>query len=254
MAWMNLTFTKEERIGWVTLNRPEVYNALSAGLLNELGELLEQVRKDPEIGVLIVTGAGQKAFASGADIKEIPAANALLAWDTSRDFQGILNQLERLGKPSIAAVNGHCLGGGLELAMACTLRIASEKARFGLPELGLGFVPGWGGTQRLTRLVGVGKASELILTARIFDAQEAQKIGLVNQVASPDELMMKSKEMAGLILKSGPVAARLAMEVIRRGMNVSLDDAMAFESAISAISLVSPEASQRLKAFLEKKK
>ena len=154
---------------------------------------MEEVKKDPEIGVVILTGAGEKAFVSGADISEIPASNAILAWATSRDHQSILNQLERLGKPSIAAINGYCLGGGLELAMACTLRIASENAKLGLPELGLGFVPGFGGTQRLTRLVGRGKAFEMILTAKPIDAAEAFRIGLVNQVVPLAELIPKSQ-------------------------------------------------------------
>jgi len=157
MSRKNIILKKENKIGFITLNRPEVYNALNASLLGELGEAVEEVKKDSDIGVVILTGAGEKAFVSGADISEIPASNAILAWATSRDHQSILNQLERLGKPSIAAINGYCLGGGLELAMACTLRIASEHAKLGLPELGLGLIPGYGGTQRLTRLVGRGK-------------------------------------------------------------------------------------------------
>jgi enoyl-CoA hydratase len=254
MDWKNLIFSKENRIGTITLNRPEVYNALNAALLRELGEAVEKVRKDPEIGVVILTGAGEKAFVSGADIAEIPASDALLAWETSREHQSILNQLERLGKPSIAAINGYCLGGGLELAMACTLRIASENAKLGLPELGLGIVPGYGGTQRLIRLVGKGKAFEMILTAKAIDAQEALRAGLINQVVSSAELIPKTRQMAESILKNGPTAVRLAMDLILRGMDLSLDHAMAFESAMTSVSLMCPEAAQRLKAFLEKKK
>jgi enoyl-CoA hydratase len=254
MGWKNIIFKKENKIGFITLNRPEVYNALNAALLGELEEVVEEVKKDPEIGVVILTGAGEKAFVSGADIGEIPASNAILAWATSRDHQSILNQLERLGKPSIAAINGYCLGGGLELAMACTLRIASENAKLGLPELGLGLVPGYGGTQRLTRLVGRGKAFEMILTAKPIDAQEAFRIGLVNQVVPLAELIPKAKEMAESILKNGPTAIRLVMELVLRGLDISLDHSMAFESAMTSVSLMSPEAAQRLKAFLEKKK
>ena len=217
MSWKNIIFKKENKIGFITLNRPEVYNALNAALLGELGEVVEEVRRDPDIGVVILTGAGDKAFVSGADIGEIPASNAILAWATSRDHQSILNQLERLGKPSIAAINGYCLGGGLELAMACTLRIASGNAKLGLPELGLGLVPGYGGTQRLTRLVGRGKAFEMILTAKPIDAAEAFRIGLVNQVVPLAELILKDKEMAESILKSGPTAIRLAMDLLLRG-------------------------------------
>ncbi len=254
MGWKNIILEKENKIGFVTLNRPEVYNALNASLLGELGEVVEEAKKDPAIGVVILTGAGEKAFVSGADISEIPASNAILAWATSRDHQSILNQVERLGKPSIAAINGYCLGGGLELAMACTLRIASENAKLGLPELGLGFVPGFGGTQRLTRLVGRGKAFEMILTAKPIDAAEAFRIGLVNQVVPLAELIPRAKEMAESILKNGPTAIRLAMDLLLRGQEMSLDNSMAFESAMSSVSLMSPEAGQRLKAFLEKKK
>jgi enoyl-CoA hydratase len=254
MSWKNIIFKKESKIGFITLNRPEVYNALNAALLSELGEVVEEVKKDPEIGVIILTGAGEKAFVSGADIGEIPASNAILAWATSRDHQSILNQLERLGKPSIAAINGYCLGGGLELAMACTLRIASGNAKLGLPELGLGFVPGYGGTQRLTRLVGRGKAFEMILTAKPIDAAEAFRIGLVNQVVPLAELIPKTKEMAESILKNGPTAIRLAMDLLLRGQEMPLDHSLAFESAVTSVSLMSPEAAQRLKAFMEKKK
>ncbi len=250
----NILFEKENQIGFVTLNRPKVYNALNAELLRELGETLEQIRNTSDIGVVILTGAGEKAFVSGADIREIPASNALLAWETSQRHQSILNQLERLGKPSIAAINGYCLGGGLELAMACTLRIASENAILGLPELGLGLLPGYGGTQRLTRLVGRGKAIEMILTAKPIGAAEAFRVGLVNQVVALSDLIAKAREMADSILKNGPTAVRLALDLVLRGMDMAVDHSMAYESAMSSISLMSPEAAQRLKAFSEKKK
>jgi enoyl-CoA hydratase len=254
MAGKNILFNQENRIGFITLNRPEVYNALNGALLEELRGIIEKVRKDPEIGVIILTGAGEKSFVSGADIGEIPASNALLAWATSRDHQSILNELERLGKPSIAAINGYCLGGGLELAMACTLRIASESAKLGLPELGLGIVPGYGGTQRLLRLVGKGKAFEMILTAKAIDAREAYRVGLVNHVVTQSEVIPKAREIAESILKNGPTAVRLAMDLMLRGMDMSLDHSMAFESAMTSVSLMSEEAAQRLKAFMEKKK
>ena len=254
MVWENLIYKKENQIGFVTLNRPKVYNALNAALLSELSEAIELIRKDPEVGAVILTGAGEKSFVSGADISEIPASNSILAWDTSRDHQSILNQLERLGKPTIAAINGFCLGGGLELAMACTLRIASENAKLGLPELSLGLVPGYGGTQRLTRLVGRGKAIEMILTAKPIVASEAYRIGLVNLVVPFADLIPAAKEMAESILKNGSTAIRLAMDLLLRGGDMSLDHSMAFESAISSISLMSTEAAQRLKNFIEKKK
>jgi enoyl-CoA hydratase len=253
MEWKNIIFKKEAQIGFVTLNRPEVYNALNHEVFTELGEVIDQIKNDAELGAVILTGAGDKAFVSGADINELSAMNSSISgFDTSREHQSVLNQLERLAKPSIAAINGYCLGGGLELAMACTIRIASEKARLGLPELSLGIVPGYGGTQRLTRLVGRGKAAEMILTAKPIDAQEAFRIGLVNQVVSAAELIPKAKEMAESILKNGSTAIRLAMELFLRGMDMSLDNSLAFESAVTALTIGSPEALQRLKAFLEK--
>jgi enoyl-CoA hydratase len=255
MDWKNIILKKEAQIGFLTLNRPEVYNSLNHALLMELGEAIDQVKKDSGIGAVILTGAGDKAFVSGADINELAAMNSSISgFDTSREHQSVLNQIERLGKPSIAAINGYCLGGGLELAMACTLRIASEKARLGLPELGLGIIPGYGGTQRLTRLVGRGKAVEMILTGKPIDAQEAFRVGLVNQVVSAGDLITKAEELAESILKNGPTAIRLAMDLILRGMDMPLDHSLAFESAVSGLTIGSPEALQRLNAFLEKKK
>jgi enoyl-CoA hydratase len=254
MDWKNIIFKKEAQIGFVTVNRPEVYNALNHELLTELGEVISQIRKDSDVGAVILTGAGDKAFVSGADINELSAMNSSISgFDTSREHQSVLDQLEKLGKPSIAAINGFCLGGGLELAMACTLRIASEKAKLGLPELGLGIIPGYGGTQRLTRLVGRGKAAEMILTAKPIDAQEAFRVGLVNRVVPSGEVILRAKELAESILKNGSTAIRLTMDLIVRGMDMSLDNSLAFESALSALTIGSPEALQRLKAFLEKK-
>jgi enoyl-CoA hydratase len=255
MEWKNIVFKKEKQIGFVTLNRPEVYNALNHQLIIELGEIIEQIKKDSELGAVILIGAGEKAFVSGADINELSAMNSsLLGFDTSREHQFVFNQLERLGKPSIAAINGYCFGGGLELAMACTLRVASEKARLGLPELSLGIIPGYGGTQRLTRLVGRGKALEMILTAKPIDAQEAFRIGLVNHVVPHSELIPKAKALAESILENGAIAIRLALDLLIRGMDMSLDNSLAFESALAGLTIGSPEALQRLKAFLEKKR
>ena len=255
MEWKNIIFEKEKQIGFVTLNRPKVYNALNHELLMELEEVIETIRRDSDVGLVILTGAGDKSFVSGADINELSAMHSSLAgFDTSREHQHVLNQLERLGKPSIAAINGYCFGGGLEVAMACTLRIASEKARLGLPELGLGIIPGYGGTQRLMRLIGRGKAAEMILTAKPIDAQEAFRVGLVNQVVPSAELIPKAKELAKSILENGSTAIRLAMDLLSRGMDMSLDNSLAFESAFSALTIGSQEAAQRLNAFLEKKK
>jgi enoyl-CoA hydratase len=254
MDLKNILFKKENQMAFITLNRPDVYNALNHPLFMEMGEVIEEVKMDREIGALIITGAGEKAFASGADINEVITLDIVSGWENSRDHQIVLNRLEQLGKPSIAAVNGYCLGGGLELAMACSIRVASERARFGLPEVSLGLTPAFGGTQRLTRLVGRGKAIEMILTGKPIDAQEAFRIGLVNQVVVAESLIPKAREMAESILKNSPTAVRVAMELILRGMDMSLDNSIAFESAMGQISLGSPEAVQRLKVFLEKKK
>jgi enoyl-CoA hydratase len=254
MDLKTIIFEKEGEIGLITINRPEVHNALNHTVYLELGEVTAEIKKDPGIRVVIVKGAGEKAFVVGADINDLSTLNTLSGWENSRLYQSALDQLERSGKPSIAAINGYCLGGGLELAMACTLRIASEKGRFGLPEVGLGFVPGIGGTQRLMRLVGRGKAAEMILTARTIDAQEALRIGLINEVVPATDLMSKTREMAESILRNGATAIGLAMDLILRGPEMSLDNALAFESGLSAISFGSPDAAQRLKAFLERKK
>lgn len=255
MNWENIIFWKEKKIGFITLNRPEVYNALNHRLLVELNGAIDEVKRDSEIGAIILTGAGDKAFVSGADINELSQMHSSLqGFDTAIEHRSIIDKLEHLGKPSIAAINGYCLGGGLELAMACSIRIASEKARLGLPELGLGIVPGYGGTQRLTRLVGRGKAIEMILTAKPIDAQEAYRIGLVNQVVPHEELMPKAIEMAESILKNGQTAIRLAMDLVIRGMDIPLDHSLKLESALSALTIGSPEALERLKAFLEKRK
>ncbi len=254
MEWKNILFRKDNQIAFITINRPEAHNALNPALLEELKEAIEHIRNDPDTRTVILTGAGEKAFVSGADIRDIPTSKATTAWETSQDHQSVLNQLERLGKPSIAAINGYCFGGGLELAMACTLRIASENARLGLPELGLGLVPGFGGTQRLTRLVGRGKALEMLLTAKLIDAKEAYRVGLVNQVTAAAELLPQSIEMAESIMKSGQTAMKLTMELVLRGADIPLDHGMALESLMSAVSLTSEEAIQRLKAFIEKRK
>ena len=253
MALENLIFKKEDRIAFITLNRPEVYNALHFPLYVELAKVLEEIKMDDEIGAVILTGAGEKAFVAGADIQELSTLDATVGWEKARFYQGVVHRLEWLGKPSIAAINGYCLGGGLELAMACTLRVAVEKARLGLPELGFGVVPGVGGTQRLCRLVGRGKAAEMLLRAKPIDAMEAYRIGLVNEVVPAESLMAKAREMAGDILKNPPHAVKAAIDLLLRGPESSLDNSLVFEAALSALSFDNPETKRRLKAFLEKK-
>jgi len=244
---------KESGIGIITINRPEVRNALNRMVFHELKTVLSSVRDDEEIRAVIVTGAGE-AFVAGADVGEMAGLDSISGWMASRRHQSVLDDLERLGKPSIAAINGAALGGGLELAMACTIRVASEKAKIGLPELGLGILPGFGGTQRLMRIVGYAKAAEMVLTAAIVTAEEGHRIGLVNHVVPHDEVLAKAKKIAQTIAGLSSIAVRLEMELLLRGRDASIDEGLALESAVACLSLSSKEAKELLGRFLERKK
>jgi enoyl-CoA hydratase len=246
-------FEKEGSIGVITINRPDVRNALNRAVFQELQQALSKVRSDDDVRVVIVTGAGD-AFVAGADVGELLNLESISGWFESRLHQSVLDDLERLGKPSIAVINGPALGGGLELAMACTIRIASEKAKVGLPELSLGILPGFGGTQRLMRIVGYAKAAELVLTAAIMGAEEAYRIGLVNRVVAHDELLVTAKTMAKSIARLSPVAVRLEMELLLHGRDASIDDGLAMESAVACLAVSSKEAKELLLKFLERKK
>lgn len=254
MAYEQLLLEKKERIGYVTLNRPDVLNALNDGLMAELGDLLEDVAGDSSVEVLVVTGAGEKAFAAGADISEINGKDALSGLAMAENGQRVLRRLETMGKPSIAAVNGFALGGGCELAMACTIRIASEKAKFGQPEVNLGIIPGFAGTQRLPRLVGRGVAMELVLTGRIIDAAEALRIGLVTQVVPHDELKAAADKTAALILSKGPLAVKAVMDAVNRGYDIDFDDAGRLEANMFGVLCASADMKEGTAAFLEKRK
>ncbi len=244
---------KEPGIGIITINRPEVRNALNRIVFSELEDVLRSVRRDEEIRAVIVTGAGD-AFVAGADIEEMSTLESISGWMTSRRHQSVLDDLERLGKPSIAAMNGAALGGGLELAMACTIRVASEKAKIGLPELGLGILPGFGGTQRLMRTVGYAKAAELVLTAAVISAEESYRIGLVNHVVPPDQVLPMARKIAQTIAGLSPIAVRLEMELLLRGRDAGIDEGLALESAVACLSLSSKEAKELLRRFVERKK
>jgi enoyl-CoA hydratase len=244
---------KNDRIAHVTLNRPEVLNALNAALMAELDGVIDEVARDDSVSVMILAGAGEKAFAAGADISEITQKDALTGLAMAMTGQRILRKLETMGKPSIAAVNGFALGGGCEIAMACTIRIASEKARFGQPEVNLGIIPGYAGTQRLCRIVGRGVAMEMILTGRVIDAAEALRIGLVSQVVPPAELMPAAEKLANTLLGKGPLALRAAMEVIGRGHDIDFDDASALEAQMFGVLCATDDMKEGTKAFLEKR-
>ena len=246
-------FEKEGSIGVITFNRPEVRNALNRAVFQALHEALSKVRNDDDVRVVILTGAGD-AFVAGADVGELSNRESISGWFESRLHQSVLDDLERLGKPSIAVINGPALGGGLELAMACTIRIASEKAKVGLPELSLGILPGFGGTQRLMRIVGYAKAAELVLTAAIMGADDAYRIGLVNRVVPHDELLVTAKQMAQSIARLSPIAVRLEMELLLHGRDASIDDGLAMESAVACLAVSSKEAKELLRKFLERKK
>jgi len=245
-----------ERRGAVTLlevHRPAVLNALNRATLAEIEAAARGFVEDPDQGALIVTGAGEKSFISGADINELAVLDPRGAEEISRFGQRVVEALERSPKPVIAAVNGYAFGGGCELALACHIRLASDNAVLGLPEVGLGIIPGYGGTQRLPRLVGPGRALELILTGRRVKADEAERIGLVNRVVPLASLREEVTKLALAILKNGPLAVAAALEAVTRGMQLPLDEGLRFESGRFGILAASEDMHEGLQAFLEKR-
>lgn len=255
MSYSHIMFEAgADGIGVLTVNRPAKLNALSSELLAEIDDVLARVESDAELKALIVTGAGEKAFVAGADIQELNAAVPVRAHEITQRGQRILRRLELLPKPSVAAVNGFALGGGLELAMACTVRVASPNAKLGQPEVKLGIIAGYGGTQRLPRLVGRGRALELLLTGEPIDAAEAHRIGLVNHVVPQEQLLQFSRGLLAKMLVNGPLAVRLTMQAVDAGLNMSLEDGMRFEAAAFAVSAATEDKQEGTRAFLEKRK
>lgn len=252
MELKNLIFEKEDKIAVVTINKPESLNALNSEVLKELNCLIDEVAKDEDIYAVVITGAG-KAFVAGADIKEMKDMNTMAAREFGRLGNDVFRKIESLDKPVIAAVNGFALGGGCELSMACDIRIASTKAKFGQPEVGLGITPGFGGTQRLVRLVGPGMAKDLIYTARIIKAEEALRVGLVNAIYEPEELVNKAKELANMIAANAPVAVKLCKEAINRGEQMDIDTAIRYESEIFAECFSTEDQKEGMSAFVEKR-
>ena len=226
MPYDNLLYVKKHQIGMVTINRPKVLNALNRKTMQELDSVLDDIRSDADVGVVILTGAGDKAFVAGADIREIAEQTAFTGRDTALYGQGVLRKLENLGKPSIAAINGFALGGGCELALACSIRLASRTAKLGQPEVKLGIIPGYGATQRLARLCGKGIANELCLTGEMIGAEDAVRIGLVNQVYEPGDLLPAAEGMAQKIAANAPLAVRSAMEAIDRGLEMPQEEGL----------------------------
>jgi enoyl-CoA hydratase len=243
----------KDRIAHVTVNRPEVLNALNSHTMLELMAIFSRIKSDDKVMGAILTGAGEKAFVAGADIGEISAQQPVGGMDFSLRGQAVFNFIEDLGKPIIAAVNGYALGGGCELAMACTMRVASEKARFGQPEVNLGIIPGYGGTQRLARLVGQGRALEMILTGDMIDAQEAYRIGLVNRVVPKEKLIATCEEILGKISGKGPLAVRLSMEAVNHGLRMPLHEGLHSEAALFGLACATEDMREGTKAFIEKR-
>lgn len=252
MPYQSLLYDVADRVATITVNRPDKLNALNETTMRELGDAIEQARRDTAVGGVILTGAG-RAFVAGADIKELQSKSESDAHQLARSGQKIFGRFESSPKPVIAAVNGFALGGGCELAMACHVRVASEQAKFGQPEVKLGTIPGYGGTQRLTRLVGRGHALQLLLTGEIIDAAEALRLGLVNQVVAPDALIETCRKMLAQMLANGPLALARCIEVVDRGADVALDEALAIEAAAFGELAATQDMREGTAAFLEKR-
>ena len=252
MSYQFLTLDVSDRIATLSVNRPDKMNALNDATITELGGAIDEVRARDDIAGLIVTGTG-RAFVAGADISELASQTPAIAKARAQKGQAVYRKFETSPKPVIAAVNGFALGGGCELALACHIRIASDKAKFGLPEVKLGTCPGYGGTQRLSRIVGKGRAIQLITTAEMIDAAEAYRIGLVNKVVPGEELIASASEMLRQILANGPLAVALCIEAIDRGLEMSLEEGLVLEANHFALLAATEDMNEGMKAFLEKR-
>jgi enoyl-CoA hydratase len=253
-TYENLILEIQDRVARVTVNRPKVLNALNEKTVREIHAVFSSLRENGDVGVVILTGAGEKAFVAGADINELAVMTPLQGEASSKLGQAALREIETLGKPVIAAINGFALGGGCELALACHMRFASENAKLGLPEVGLGIIPGYGGTQRLPRIVGLGLALELITTGNMIDAQEALRIGLVNRVFPQAELLPACEKIAQTILSKGALAIGYALDAAIRGMETDLTQGLEREAGHFGLLAATADMHEGLKAFLEKRK
>ena len=249
----NLLYEKRDRIAYVTLNRPKVLNALNTPTWTDLHAAFSDAQADPSILGVILTGAGDKAFIAGADITELAHVTAFEAEKSSRHGQEVLDLIETLGKPVIAAVNGFALGGGCETAMACTMRIAVETARFGQPEVKLGLLPGGGGSQRLPRLIGKGRALQLILTGEMIDAQEAWRVGLVNEVVAAADLIPRAEAILRQIFANAPIAVRYSLEAVNGGMQTSQAQGLLLEASLFGLCAATEDKAEGTAAFLAKR-
>jgi len=253
MGYENILYEKKDGIAYITFNRPKVLNALNRQTIEELRSALLDAREDSKVRVLILTGAGEKSFVAGADISELAKQTPVDGKEFSLYGQSVMHLLETMGKPSICAINGFALGGGCELAMCCSIRLASKTAKLGQPEVKLGILPGYGGSQRLTRLCGKGVAHELCLTGEMISAEEAQRIGLVNHVCEPAELMPAAEAMAKKIIANAPLAVRYCMEAIERGAEMPQEEGLYLEATLFGLCCATEDMREGTRAFLEKR-
>jgi enoyl-CoA hydratase len=253
MAYENLLYEKKDGIAFITFNRPKVLNALNRKTIEEFQHVLLDAREDASVRVLILTGSGEKAFVAGADINELAQQTPVNGKEFSIFGQGVFHLLETIGKPSICAINGFALGGGCELALSCTIRIASKTAKLGQPEVKLGIIPGYGGSQRMARLCGKGVAHELCLTGELITAEEARGIGLVNHIYEPAELLPAAEAMAKKIIEKAPLAVKYCMEAIERGVEMPQDEGLFLEATLFGLCCATEDMREGTKAFLEKR-
>ncbi len=254
MAFENILVEREGAVAFVTVNRPKVLNALNRRTLEELARAFDELRDTADVRGVIVTGSGEKAFVAGADINELAQMKALEAKQLAYFGQQVFARLEKMGKPTIAMINGFALGGGCELALACTLRSAANTAKLGLPEVGLGIIPGYGGTQRLARIAGPGVAREWVLTGEMVGAEEAWRVGVINRLFAPEALREGTLKLMGSILSKSPVAVRLALETIGRGLNMSQQEGEIIETDMFGLASTTQDMREGMSAFLEKRK
>ena len=253
MTFENLLLEKKNAIAYVTVNRPKVLNALDMATMEDLRAAFTDIKNDKAIRAVIMTGSGEKAFIAGADIGELAKNDAVTAKEYTHRGQSVLDLIENLGKPVIACINGFALGGGCEIALACTMRLASENAKLGQPEVKLGIIPGYGGTQRLPRLVGKGVAMQLVLSGEIISAQEALRIGLVNEVVAAAELIPRAEAIAQKIIANAPLAVQYAMEAVNHGMDMTLAEGLYLEATLFGLICATEDKQEGTTAFLEKR-
>jgi enoyl-CoA hydratase len=254
MTFDNLILERDGAVAIVTINRPKVLNALNTATMEELAAVMSELGADEAVRAVVLTGAGEKSFVAGADINELAVQTPVGGREHAQRGQRVLNAIEQLGKPVVAAVNGFAFGGGCELAMACTVRVAADTAKLGQPEINLGLIPGYAGTQRLTRLVGRGVALEILLTGDALSAAEAHRIGLVNRVVPAAELMAEAKKLAHQLASKAPVAARYIIDAVQRGADMPLAEAQIYETTLFGLVSTTEDMREGTKAFLEKRK